>query len=60
MLYKRAIYQSKEYEIIYIYESGYCEIKDESKRNIMLVPMTELRLINPKKENEMPSSPKRM
>jgi hypothetical protein len=46
MQYKKAIYQSKEYEIFYIYESGFCELMDVSKRNIILVPMNELQFIN--------------
>jgi hypothetical protein len=43
---KKAIYQSKEYEIFYIYESGFCELMDVSKRNIILVPMNELQFMN--------------
>jgi hypothetical protein len=49
MQYKKAIYQSKEYEIYYIYESGYCELRDVSKRDIILVPMSDLQLM--KKDN---------
>lgn len=53
MQYERAIYQSKEYEILYIYESGNCELKEVSKRTIILVPISDLQLKSDLFENKI-------
>jgi hypothetical protein len=60
MEYKRVFYQSKEYEIIYIYESGFCEIKDVSGRNIILIHITEIQLKSSNIEDEIASNPSKM
>lgn len=38
------LYETKVYRIIYMYDSGYCEIKDISSSQITLVHKDELKL----------------
>lgn len=41
---RKVIYLNKEYEIIHIYESGYCELKESLGWNYLLVPLADLQL----------------
>ncbi|GIN88158.1 hypothetical protein J6TS2_45440 [Heyndrickxia sporothermodurans] len=42
----KVYYNGEEFEIYYIYESGYCEIKKQHRWNILLVPLTELHILH--------------
>lgn len=42
--YGKVIYLNKEYEIIHIYESGYCELKESFGWNYLLVPLADLQI----------------
>jgi hypothetical protein len=40
---RKLIYQTKEYEIFHIYESGYCELKRDSGFDFLLVSIEDLK-----------------
>lgn len=41
---RKLIYLAKEYEIFHIYESGYCELKGNSRFDFLLVSMEDLKI----------------
>jgi hypothetical protein len=43
---EKVIYNGEEYEIFFLYDSGYCEIKRLYRKNILLVHHTEIQKIH--------------
>jgi hypothetical protein len=41
---RKLIYQTKEYEIFHIYDSGYCELKRVTGFDILLVSKEDLKI----------------